>query len=84
MPGSGVTIPKMKLKNLRTANPSMYAADLALLVFGRETLANSSVTGRQSGAHKDIEAKPPLDNEKLEATIGEFLRQDNYSMFWMS
>lgn len=29
-------------------------------------------TGKKSGAHKDLESMPPLDNNKLEATLGEY------------
>ncbi|KAL6483825.1 hypothetical protein MHYP_G00086970 [Metynnis hypsauchen] len=39
----------------------------------RETLSHSSLTGRQSGAHKDVESKPQLDNTKLDAIIGHAL-----------
>ena len=73
MPGSDVTVQRRKLKSLRTSNWSVYTGELAVLVFGRETLANSCLTGKQSGAHKDLESKPPLNNAKLEATIGECL-----------
>ncbi|KAL7834764.1 hypothetical protein SRHO_G00290110 [Serrasalmus rhombeus] len=55
------------------ANPSVYIGDLAVLVYGRETLSHSSLTGRQSGAHKDVESKPQLDNTKLDAIIGHAL-----------
>ena len=71
VPGSDVQVPRRKLNCLRTANSSVYIGDLAVLVYGRETLSNSSLTGRQSGAHKDVESKPQLDNTKLEAIVGE-------------
>ncbi|XP_026103499.1 uncharacterized protein LOC113074998 [Carassius auratus] len=67
MPGCDVKVPKRKLNSLRTANPSVYIGDLAVLVYGRETLSHSSLTGRQSGAHKDVESKPRLDSTKLDA-----------------
>ncbi|KAL7868656.1 hypothetical protein SRHO_G00100400 [Serrasalmus rhombeus] len=69
LPGSNVEVPRRKLNSLRTANPSVYIGDLAVLVYGRETLSHSSLTGRQSGAHKDVESKPQLDNTKLDAII---------------
>lgn len=70
-PGSDVKVPRRKINSLRNANQSVYIGDLAVLVYGRETLSNSSLTGRQSGAHKDVESKPQLDNTKLDAIIGE-------------
>ncbi|XP_045898970.1 uncharacterized protein LOC123966941 [Micropterus dolomieu] len=73
VPGSDVKVPRRKLNCLRTANPSVYIGDLAVLVYGRETLSHSSLTGRQSGAHKDMESKPQLDNTKLEAIVGHAL-----------
>ncbi|KAL7868721.1 hypothetical protein SRHO_G00101050 [Serrasalmus rhombeus] len=69
LPGSNVEVPRRKLNSLRTANPSVYIGDLAVLVYGRETLSHSSLTGRQSGAHKDVESKPQLDNTKRDAII---------------
>ncbi|KAL6485872.1 hypothetical protein MHYP_G00052640 [Metynnis hypsauchen] len=73
LPGSNVEVPRRKLNSLRTANPSVDIGDLAVLVYGRETLSHSSLTGRQSGAHKDVELKPQLDNTKLDAIIGHAL-----------
>ncbi|XP_037399158.1 uncharacterized protein LOC119264652 [Pygocentrus nattereri] len=73
LPGSNVEVPRRKLNSLRTANPSVYIGDLAVLVYGRETLSHSSLTGRQSGAHKDVESKPQLENTKLDAIIGHAL-----------
>ncbi|XP_038550740.1 uncharacterized protein LOC119884411 [Micropterus salmoides] len=73
VPGSDVKVPRRKLNCLRTANLSVYIGDLAVLVYGRETLSHSSLTGRQSGAHKDMESKPQLDNTKLEAIVGHAL-----------
>lgn len=54
VPGSGVRVPKYKLRALRTSTPATYIGDLAVLVFGKETLSESSLTGKQSGAHKDL------------------------------
>uniref|UniRef100_A0AAV2KH32 BEN domain-containing protein n=1 Tax=Knipowitschia caucasica TaxID=637954 RepID=A0AAV2KH32_KNICA len=70
VPGSDVKVNKMKLNSLRTSNSSVYVGDLAVLIFGRETLASSSLTGRQSAAHKDVESKPQLDAAKLDAIVG--------------
>ncbi|KAL7853428.1 hypothetical protein AOLI_G00202720 [Acnodon oligacanthus] len=75
LPGSNVEVPRRKLNSLRTANSSVYIGDLAVLVYGRETLSHSSLTGRQSGAHKDVESKPQpqFNNTKLDAIIGHAL-----------
>ncbi|KAJ8010149.1 hypothetical protein DPEC_G00071980 [Dallia pectoralis] len=70
MPGSSVCVSARQLKCLKSLNPSVYIGDLAVLVFGRETMATSSLTGRQSGAHKDLESKPTLDPEKVDSLIG--------------
>ncbi|XP_029905492.1 uncharacterized protein LOC115357876 [Myripristis murdjan] len=70
VPGSGVRVPKYKLSALRTSTPATYIGDLAILVFGKETLSESSLTGKQSGAHKDVASKRPLDEKKLEVIIG--------------
>lgn len=71
MPGSDVKVPRRKLNSLRTANSSVYVGDLAVLVYGREILSCSSLTGRPSGAHKDVGSKPQLDTSKLDAILGE-------------
>ncbi|KAI2645592.1 Dihydroxy-acid dehydratase [Labeo rohita] len=42
MPGCDVKVPKRKLNSLRTTNPSVYIGDLAVLVYGRETLSHSN------------------------------------------
>ncbi|KAG7492934.1 hypothetical protein MATL_G00021150 [Megalops atlanticus] len=70
MPGSAVSVSARQLKCLKSLNSSVYIGDLAVLLFGRETLATSTLTGRQSGAHKDLESKPALDPEKIDAIIG--------------
>ncbi|XP_058472056.1 BEN domain-containing protein 5-like [Solea solea] len=69
VPGHDVKVPRRELKSLRTASSALYIGDIAVLIYGRETLSNSSLTGRQSGAHKDVESKPPLDNTKLDAIL---------------
>lgn len=74
MPGSDVKVPRQKLNSLRTSNSSVYIGDLAVLVYSRETLSCSSLTGRQSGAHKDVESKPQLDGTKLDAILGECMK----------
>lgn len=69
-PGCDVKVPRLKLKSLRTTSSALYIGDLAVLIYGKDTLSSSSLTGRQSGAHKDVESKPQLDNTKLDAIFG--------------
>ncbi|MEQ2230601.1 hypothetical protein ILYODFUR_031124, partial [Ilyodon furcidens] len=69
VPDYDVKVQRRKLKSLRTTSSALYIGDLAVLVYSRETLSNSSLTGRQSGAHKDVESKPQLDNTKLDAIL---------------
>ncbi|KAG5262476.1 hypothetical protein AALO_G00275530 [Alosa alosa] len=66
-PGSDVKVPRLKLKSLRTASSTLYIGDLAVLIYGKNTLANSSLTGRKFRAHKDVKSKPQLDQIKLDA-----------------
>ncbi|XP_053681737.1 uncharacterized protein LOC128732498 [Sabethes cyaneus] len=46
-----------------------FVSKLAVAVFGEDTLANSSVTGRPSNAHNHLPPKPPLCPQKM-AAIG--------------
>ncbi|XP_055530705.1 uncharacterized protein LOC129721783 [Wyeomyia smithii] len=46
-----------------------FVSKLAVAVFGEDTLANSSVTGRPSNAHNHLPPKPPLCPQKI-AAIG--------------
>ncbi|KAL2103498.1 hypothetical protein ACEWY4_000366 [Coilia grayii] len=68
-PGCDVKVPRLKLNYLRTASSALYIGDLAVLIYGKDTLSNSSLTGKQSGTHKDVESKQPLDNTKLDAIL---------------
>lgn len=70
-PCCDVNVQRLKLKSLRTASSALYIGDLAVLIYGKDMLSNSSLTGRQSGAHKDVDSKPQLDNSKLDVIFGE-------------
>ncbi len=48
---------------------SLFTQDLALLVFGRETLAKSTLTGKG----KNGEVKDQLDPAKVDAIIGTYM-----------
>ncbi|KAL2086694.1 hypothetical protein ACEWY4_017753 [Coilia grayii] len=69
MRGCDVKVPRQKLNYLRTASSALYIGDPAVLIYGKDTLSNSSLTGKQSGSHKDVESKQPLDNTKLDAIL---------------
>lgn len=71
MPSYDVKVPRQKLKSLRTKSSALYIGELSVLIYDRETLSNSSFMGKQSGAHKDVESKPQLDNTKLDAVLGD-------------
>ncbi|KAL2091386.1 hypothetical protein ACEWY4_013649 [Coilia grayii] len=68
-PGCDVEVPRQKLNYLRTASSALYIGDPAVLIYGKDTQSNSSLTGKQSGSHKDVESKQPLDNTKLDAIL---------------
>ena len=43
------------------------------MLWTREVLSTHSVTGRKSNAHKDANAKPQLDTQKVESICGKLL-----------
>lgn len=45
--------------------------DLAVAVFGRETLATHGLSGRAGNANKGTTAKPALDQDKVMLILGE-------------
>lgn len=63
---STIQVPKRLFQRLSTRRMSLFTQDLALLVFGRETLARSSLTGKG----KKGETKDQLDPVKVDAIIG--------------
>ena len=44
--------------------------ELCVVVFGRETLATHSLTGRASNAHQGKQAKPALEEAKVADIMG--------------
>ncbi len=50
---------------------SAMVKDLAVAVFGRETLATHGLSGRADNANKDTTAKPALDQDKVMLILGE-------------
>lgn len=49
-----------------TENPRDYLNHLLIILFGREVLKKSSVTGQMSNRFRDKFGKPPLDPVKLQ------------------
>lgn len=59
------------LSNKATAKDFVYA--IMGMLWTREVLSTHSVTGRKSNAHKDANAKPQLDTQKVESICGKLL-----------
>ncbi|CAM4721150.1 unnamed protein product [Leuciscus chuanchicus] len=53
---------------------SAMVKDLAVAVFGRETLATHGLSGRAGNANKDAMAKPALDQDKVVLILGKQCR----------
>ncbi|KAK9976618.1 hypothetical protein ABG768_021823, partial [Culter alburnus] len=60
--GAGITIPKRTFDRLSRTKMSVFTQDLAVIIFGREALATSSLTGMKTN-------KTPLDPIKVNAII---------------
>ena len=68
-PNSNVQVPKTKFERLNRSKVSLFTQELCQLVFGRDVLRKSNLTG------KSPEGKPPksqLDPKLVEAVIGKF------------
>ena len=74
---SRVMVPARLFRRINPQKLSLYTQDLATLLFGKETLATSTLTGKG----KKGEVKRQLDPEKVEALIG---RDDLYYAFTLS
>ncbi|XP_070573516.1 BEN domain-containing protein 6-like [Ptychodera flava] len=68
--GENLEIDAAKLRKCNTANMKSYTRDLMSVVFNRDTMASSSLTGKKSNAHMGKTAKQKLPEEKVEAIIG--------------
>lgn len=62
LPG-GLSIPRRMYDRLSRSKMSIFAQELAVIIFGRDTLAKSSLTGRKTN-------KSALDPSKVNAIIG--------------
>ncbi len=63
---SDVTVPKRLFERLNESRVSLFTQELAILIFGEDTLANSTLTGK-SGMQT---AKEQLDPHKVNVLIG--------------
>lgn len=66
---TGVLIQEDVLARCNHSTFSLLVSDLLLHLFGRQTLGDSSMTGKVSNIskNKDVQAKKPLDPVTLEA-----------------
>lgn len=65
-------------------NPRDYLNHLLILVFGKEVLKKSSVTGQTSNKFKDKDGKPPLDPVKLQIIYSNSMLNNIISMIVIS
>ena len=63
-------VSRIKLSLIRADRPTVMTRHLMDLVFSRDEMANSSVTGRASNKTVDQPAKKALDTVKVAAVIG--------------
>jgi len=78
--GPNVTISQKQYLSVSWANGRQATKDIAVAVFGHQTLARSSLTGLSSNASKGV-AKPSLDPTKVSDIVGMFhLYQDKWAM----
>ncbi len=63
--GEGITIPKRAFERLSKTKMSVFTQELAVVMFGHDVLATSSLTGKKT-------TKTALDSIKVNALIGMF------------
>lgn len=63
-------IDMLQLGPAKTA--TTYARELLRQVFTTEELLGKSITGKQSNAHKEKEARPQLDPVRVNAVVSEY------------
>lgn len=74
--GKGVLVNAGRLRNCNKNSISQYTCDLLSVVFSREELASSSLTGKVPNTMKgtNVTPKPRLNSERLEAIEGSNLK----------
>ncbi len=78
--GLGISPTVLTSCGLGGTSCSAMVKDLAVAVFGRETLASHGLSGRADNANKDTTAKPALDQDKVMLILGEL----NHPSFFFS
>ena len=69
--GGGIWVEEEKWHQLqRTQGDSKFTKNLAVMIWGTETLKNRSVTGVATKKKKDALPKPPLSPSKLKIVRG--------------
>ncbi len=69
--GGGIWVEEEKWQQLqRTQGDSKFTKNLAVMIWGTETLKNRSVTGVATKKKKDALPKPPLSPSKLKIVRG--------------
>lgn len=55
-----------------TKTPTAYAREVMKMVFSNDEMAGTSLTGKQSNAHKDTETKPQLEPVVVNGVLSEY------------
>lgn len=72
--GGGIWVDEEKWHQLqRTQGDSKFTKNLAVMIWGTETLKNRSVTGVATKKKKDALPKPPLSPSKLKIVRGKIM-----------
>lgn len=75
--GGGIWVDEEKWHQLqRTQGDSKFTKNLAVMIWGTETLKNRSVTGVATKKKKDALPKPPLSPSKLKIVRGKMRSEE--------
>lgn len=76
--GGGIWVDEEKWHQLqRTQGDSKFTKNLAVMIWGTETLKNRSVTGVATKKKKDALPKPPLSPSKLKIVRGKITSESD-------
>ena len=68
--GYGVLVNAANLQYVSRVDVTKTTYTLCEVVFTREELANSSMTGKKSNAFPSLTVKPPLNKNRVQAVVG--------------
>ena len=71
--GGGVFVPDTSLRYVDHTKYQRLTTGLLALLFNKEELRQSSLTGKTCNIHKDTGPKNMLDQRKVEALVGEMI-----------